>query len=943
MSKFLPVFLLSLFLLPFLSLGQNRISITAKMHTDTHTLQMQQEIVFVNTSLDTLNQIFLNDWPNSFSSKQSDLAKRFAENYERRFHLARGEDRGNTTIKSISDSNYKFLEYKRLENAVDIIKIQLKNPIYPGEEYKIKVFYDVKLPDSRFTNYGFLKNGDYNLRFWFLSPAVYDGHWRYYSNKNLDDLYMLPTDFDITLSIPKGYKVITELDQEEVPNSYVVQDELVRLKGNARNNANIFLKKISDFEFVETDQVEIISNIYDEDVTPYYRALIVDRVIDYLSKELGSYPFKKLVLSEIDYKENPVYGLNQLPDFIRPFPDGFQYELKILKTAISNYVDNTLFLNPRNDRWVSDGIKIYLMMNYMDRYYPKLKAIGSLEKYWLVRQFYASQVEFNDQYNLLYLHMARLNLDQPLIEPYDSLIKFNKNIGNKYKAGSGLNYLSKYINHQVIDSTIKEYYKDYQLKPTSSTDFKKLLEENTDKDLSWFFEDFVSTRKKIDYKVKNLKKQGDSVYVLLKNKNKGEMPIPLYGMRGDSIISQTWVEGFDKKKTVAISADSIDRVALNAEGFVPEYNRRDNYKKINPFLGINKPIQLKLFQDIEDPSKNQIFFMPIFEYNFYDGFSLGARMYNKTVLTKSFNYNIEPQFGFKSKAIVGSIGATYTQNIEEGNLYAIRYGFSARRSSFAPDAFYKRYSPFITFGFRTDDFRSDKRQFLTLRNINVTRDESAFIDNDDPDYNVFNVRYSNSSPGVINAFSWETDFQLSKKFSKFSFTARYKKVLLNNRQFNLRLFAGTFLYNDTRADGNYFSFALDRPTDYLFDYNYYGRSESSGLFSQQLIIAEGGFKSMLNTPFANQWLATANASTTIWNFIHAYGDVGLVHNRGDNTRFVYDSGIRTVLVEDYFELYFPLYSNNGWEIGQPEYDQKIRFIVTLNLKTLLNLFTRKWY
>jgi hypothetical protein len=40
-----------------------------------------------------------------------------------------------------------------------------------------------------------------------------------------------------------------------------------------------------------------------------------------------------------------------------------------------------------------------------------------------------------------------------------------------------------------------------------------------------------------------------------------------------------------------------------------------------------------------------------------------------------------------------------------------------------------------------------------------------------------------------------------------------------------------------------FSYAADRPTDYLFDYNYLGRSESTGLYSQQFILAEGGFKS----------------------------------------------------------------------------------------------------
>ena len=156
------------------------------------------------------------------------------------------------------------------------------------------------------------------------------------------------------------------------------------------------------------------------------------------------------------------------------------------------------------------------------------------------------------------------------------------------------------------------------------------------------------------------------------------------------------------------------------------------------------------------------------------------------------------------------------------------------------------------------------------------------------------------------------------------------------------MFAGTFIYNDER-DNDYFSFALDRPTDYLFDYNYYGRSQASGLFSQQIIPAEGGFKSQLQPEFANQWITTFNANTNIWKWIFAYGDLGLVKSKGQNAKFLYDSGIRVSLVQDYFEFYFPVYSNLGWEIADDNYDQKIRFIVTLDINTLLRLFTRQWY
>ena len=90
-------------------------------------------------------------------------------------------------------------------------------------------------------------------------------------------------------------------------------------------------------------------------------------------------------------------------------------------------------------------------------------------------------------------------------------------------------------------------------------------------------------------------------------------------------------------------------------------------------------------------------------------------------------------------------------------------------------------------------------------------------------------------------------------------------------------------------------------------------------------------------------MATANFSTSLWRYIQFYGDIGFLKNKFSSANFVYDSGIRLNLVEDYFEIFFPLYSNNGWEVGQPNYDQKIRFMFTVDPQVLLGLFRRKWY
>jgi hypothetical protein len=713
------------------------------------------------------------------------------------------------------------------------------------------------------------------------------------------------------------------------------------LEGKNRISADLYLEQFLSFETIETDKVDIVTNSVDSKIRGSIRALIIDRITHFLDYNLGTYPFNKLVISEADYRSNPVYGLNQLPDFISPFPDGFEYDMEEFKTITRNYIQNTLQLHPRNDYWLAQALQIHLMISYVNKFYPNMKMIGSLSDFWVVRWAHIADLEFNDQYSMLYLNMARNNINQKLTTPRDSLMRFNNNIANPYYGGQGMTYLSEYIGKEALSKSIRQFYSENRLKPVQSNDFKRNLKQNTTLPVDWFFEDYSNSETTIDYKINKVKKRGDSLEVQIKNLRNNSLPVSLYGINKTDIIFKKWINPVADTTSVMVSSANIKSLALNYNGEIPEYNRRNNYKSLKGLL--NKPIQLRLFQDIEDPRYNQIFFMPIFQYNLYDGVSVGMRLYNKTVLRKALVYSLEPQIGLRSKNIVGSAKISYMQNIQSSNLYTIRYGASGNYFSYDRDLFYKRFTPFLTFAFRNPDLRNNEKQYINIRNVNVQRDDDPSDIYQEPDYSVFNIQYVYTNPNLINYFKGTFDYQISSKFSKIFANIEYRKLFNNNRQLNLRLFAGTFIYNDSRSNDNFFSFALDRPTDYLFDYGYYGRSEEQGLFSQQYIVAEGGFKSQLEPAFSNTWMATINASTNIWRWIQVYGDVGLVNNKTNGTKAVYDAGIRINLVTDYFELYFPVYSNLGFEPNLPNYDEKIRFIVTLSPKTLLKLFTRKWY
>ena len=124
--------------------------------------------------------------------------------------------------------------------------------------------------------------------------------------------------------------------------------------------------------------------------------------------------------------------------------------------------------------------------------------------------------------------------------------------------------------------------------------------------------------------------------------------------------------------------------------------------------------------------------------------------------------------------------------------------------------------------------------------------------------------------------------------------------------------------------------------------NYLGRSERTGLLSQQFIMAGGGFKSFFEDPTTNNFMLASNLYLGIWKWIEGYLDLGTLKNKNEDPRYFYGTGIRLNLLPDFFELYFPISSSNGFELNNYRYYNKIRFIVSYNLESLGKLFSRRW-
>ena len=201
---------------------------------------------------------------------------------------------------------------------------------------------------------------------------------------------------------------------------------------------------------------------------------------------------------------------------------------------------------------------------------------------------------------------------------------------------TGLSYLDEFTGGRMVDRAIMDFFENFKLREVTPSDFEKSLKKYATKDIDWFFNTYVTTSNQIDYKISEAERVRDSIQVTIRNKTGTNVPISLFGVREDTVVSKYWFQGFQENQTFQIPDNGEKRLVLNYDQKIPEFNQRDNWKSLGGFLSSNKKLKLQFFRDSENPYYHQIFYMPVVNFNIYDGLTPGMRLTNKTLLQRPF-------------------------------------------------------------------------------------------------------------------------------------------------------------------------------------------------------------------------------------------------------------------------------------------------------------------
>jgi len=979
------------FALPYF---QQKVSYTINVKLDDvkSEITADERIEYINNSPNQLTFIYMHIWPNAYKNNNTPLAKQMLANNNTLLYYAKDDERG-----YIDQLDFKIngqpVKWEQLKDSIDICKIYLNEPLPSGKKLTITTPFHVKIPSGKFSRLGHIGQS-YQITQWYPKPAVYDRNgWNYMPYLNQGEFYSEFGNFDVSITVPKNYVLAATGDLVDGEK----ETEWLTQKAN-ETKAMVTFSTNQDFPASDTATKTLHfkqSNVHDfawfcdkryhvlkgEVETPHTKHKVTTWVmftnaqaslwknsipymndaIYYYSLWNGDYPYNNC--TAVDGTISAGGGM-EYPNVtvIGNAGNAFLLDVVITHEVGHNWFYGMLGSNERVHPWMDEGINSYNELRYIETKYPTKKLAGDLAYTKTGRAFDLTRYKHKSQYELTYLLPASKNEDQPIETPAYNCTELNYGGIIYSKTAIVFDYLKAYLGEEAMDKAMQRYFDDWHYKHPMPGDFRKVMEQSTGKDLSWFFDDMINSNKKLDYKILSSTKKADGSWDI-DVKNKGEIKGPLFiqGIKDKKIVSEMTYEGFDGKKILDFPSADVDHFKIDYLEEMPEINRNNNTISTKGLFKKVEPLKLQFLGSIDNPDKSQLFFTPVAGWNNYNKWMFGLAFYNNILPEKKFEFQLMPMYSFGTKDVTGYGKMVY--HIYPNNLFQnISIGATGTRYAYSNHPFdmnFNKIAPEITFEFKKKYARSPYKNTLRIRNVSIIQNSfDIHYNGEDPAAPIFSHEMSNlnfnqltytlSKKSALNPFSIIADAQQGEKIIKTSITANYThKFRKKDKGIDIRLFAGTFI-GTTATDASPYRFRLSGQNgsqDYLYDNIFLGRSETNGILANQFTETDGGFKFYSTIGQTSKWITSLNIKSSLGNLklpLKLYADIGTTADDGLKKQTVlYNAGACVSVMKNVFEIYFPLLISQDFQdykkANNLKYAETIRFTLNFNLMNPFDL------
>lgn len=973
-------------------------TINAKLDDLNHTLTADIEIEYLNNSPDDLPFIYMHLWPNAYKDRSTALVKQKLENGSTSLYYASEKRRGFITSLDFK-VNGQQVKWDLDSNNIDICKIQLNSPLKSGERIKITTPFKVKFPRGVYSRLGHIGES-YQVTQWYPKPAVYDKNgWHQMPYLDMGEFYSEFGTYDVYITLPKNYLVGSTGDlvdgeeekkwlNEQVGQTMeylktvdisptvgrkkkVIIDDLVFPPSSSETKTlHYHQSKVHDFGWfadkrwhVLKGEVELPHSKRKVDTWVMFtdnEAHLWKNGIEYMNDAIyyyslwnGDYPYNHATAVDgalsagggMEYPNVTVIGASR---------DAFSLETVIMHEVGHNWFYGILGSNERDHPWMDEGINSFNENRYIETKYPGRKMIGGRLNIRGSKMLDLEHFEHKDTYYLGYLLNSRRNLDQPIEFKSAEYTMINYGTVVYGKTALVFDYLMAYLGNDVMDKAMQAYFEKWKFKHPQPEDLRQVLEEETGKDLSWFFDHMINQNSKIDYKILKVTEAEAGGYVVkIKNITGTVVPFSVSGVADGKAINTVWSEGFEGEGELNIAAGEYENMRIDFLKDIPEDNRRNNTYKMRGVFKKLEPLKLQYLTSLETSEKTQLFWTPMMGWNEYDHTMMGLAFYNSIMPARKFEYAIMPLYSTSTETVLGSAKLGYTWYMNSSTFQNIRLTVGGSRYSNG-STFYRlnqvkanergmtqanKVKAELGFTFRNSNTRSKVVNRLLLSSydllftstpsgIELQENQNVSVLTDiEEDYYVKRMAFSHRNGRILNPYSVGLGVEFGQDFVKASLEGTYKVSYKKGRGLDIRFFSGRFLFNDFPNVDDKFAFSMDGNRDYLYDHVFLGRAENDGLSGAQFARNDGGFKNAIQMSHSQTWITAINlqSSTLKGVPISLYTDLGW--SSSSHRELVVGLGAAIIVVPSILEIYFPIYTTTG--LPYSVYGKNIRFVFNI--------------
>ncbi|AIL45017.1 gluzincin family metallopeptidase [Elizabethkingia anophelis] len=914
---------------------KDSISLKIQLDENKYVAHIQQRIVYQNKLSRPVDSIKLLSWVNAYKNRRTPLGKRKLQERKTALYFSNKEKLGYIENLRIDFSKeVKSYSDERGEN----IYLGLKQPLPQNGKVTLNLEYDIHIPASDFTGYGYGDN-QILLKYFFIVPDSFeDSKLSEKSYLDLDENQNNGSYWNINFE--KGpYIIQSNLNQKDnytfEGSLYEDPEFMISHTENTKMDFEVDKQKVT-LDLGYTISSEEQANL----------AFLVPLQLKFIKDKIGFLP-GKIFISDRARDRNGFIGSDDIKFRkwkFKLFSDPEKSDFNYFSVISQNVVNQSFLADKNTDHWLYNGLRTYLEIEYLNKNYSDKKLAGNLPdqiKLWKIKPlkwFEVSKIKLTDRYGLAYDYILNQNLDQSINTHLQDLSKFNITAVSSFETGLIFSMLNNKT--QKFDSFVQKYLAKNRGQKIDSKDFMTQLDSYTNH-TSEFLEKFVQHKNRVNFNLRSFKKTDDNQLELRVSKNTPlKIPFKVEAEDFKGKIKSYWFNTTEStdKQVYRIPNDSIKKISINNDYTFPEANFRDNYLYTKGMFSNMKKIRFKLFTDIPNPEYNEVYIAPILSWNNYDKFLLGMRFTNKSLIDRKFVYSLVPYYSTGTSQLTGSAGASY--QFMPADSFFRSWLFAANGSYFHYDYNlpYKKVNLLTSINFAKDPRSQISRNLgFSYSYFERTLSPALIAKNDYDKYNLWNISYSYSDNKAIHENYLMTNLQWMEDFQKLSAEYYYRWEYAKDKKIMLRAFGGLFIENKTR--NNLFNFGLSRVSNYSFSYGLLGQSATDGVLSQQFILAEGGFKSDFKN-FVNSWVVSTNVDAHLWKMFNVYADAGLYKNKGQNMKFIWDSGIKLKVIPDFLEIYFPVQSSLGFEPAFKGYGSRIRYMLNLNLGAVIGYFRR---